>query len=899
MTRFRAAIEQHRIFCFLPLLMIAAGCTNLEFLEPNTCGNLVVESDAGEDCDGVDGCGAPGSANACRYTCAVGSNGCPTDLGFQCGADFICRRPTGQFSIGRSTTTETARDLIVGDVNADGCAEVIVTAVRSTTVNAFASDRSKSCIASAQTLKTNKPDVGQSPPLPILRDVSPDDPSKKQSLISAGSSVFGDGLSLHFANETPTLFPVLFPRSERAAPLMRPLKATLLGVEALVILEQRTESKTDIVIQSNAQMGPEVINDALPGKIQDIATIAVGDILTFLNDSTPCDELVVGMRGSKTLDIYQLCSSAGAIEFAPGPMPKVTLDGKFTIRNKNARVLLVDVNGDGKLDLATNGADESAEMFVPLVAYGVDGGRFHSNTMPLPNGVMPDGKALVLNDMGAMNAAAKNTTFVAVEMDANHPGVEFYNPPCPVFDDDFTSPSCGQVTGDCEAVVVDIDNDGDQDVVVSEGQGVDLAIHRQSGGTFNVTFLETTCPPHYLGAGDFDADGINDVAFFDQAKNAFGENETALSIVYGNALAAPSDPVISGNFSDATGLAPVQVGPVGSGTLIAATRGIANGTNKSALGIIEIGNERAVAGPWYLKPGDATTSAFDTLRIVGLASGSFSSSSALLESAVVTLKESKGQGGAPTPQLWLVTPKESAELLDAYSANSSSMPCQGGCMMTAVPTAAGTTDNLLILGTNTAILYKVTDNGFTEGTPWNLDHTFSPQLSTKPPARDNVRPFVGKVDNDDYWDVLVLATNGALVGFFGDSQDNFEEVELLPAPKCWQTAGCGNYIPAMLNIDGDKDLELVIAGSDLLGSVNKQPIVAYDVILVDGKRTLVARDTLTILDDGITKPEDLVSIDSDYFNLGAGDVDGDGVTDLVFMPSSNFFTILRGVPVHQ
>lgn len=896
MTRFRAAIERNRVFCFLPMLVIAAGCTNLEFVEPNTCGNLVIESEAGEDCDGADGCGAPGSANACRYTCGAGSNGCPTDLGFQCGVDFICRRSTGQFSIERSTTTETARDLIVGDVNANGCAEVIVTAVRSTTVNAFASDRSKSCVASTQTLQTNKPDQGKAPPLPLLRDLSPDDPSKKQSLISAGSSAFGDGLSLHFANDTPTLFPNLFPRAERAAPLMRPLKANLLGAEALVILEQRTESKTDIVIQSDGQKGPQVFMDALVGKIQDIATIAVGDFFVPMGEMKPCDEIVIGMRGSKTLEIYQLCTPAGAYQFVPGPMSKVTLDANYTIRNKNARVLVVDVNGDGHLDLATNGEEVKADIkdtiFAPLVAYGVGDGRFHSNPMPLPNGMMPDGKASVSDDPGAKSAAAKDTIFVAVEVDANHPGVEFYNPPCPVFDDDFTSPTCDQVTGDCEAIVVDIDNDGDQDVIVSEGQGVDLAIHRQSGGTFNVTFLETTCPPHHLGAGDFDADGVNDVAFFDQAKNAFGKNKTALSIVYGNALAAPNNPVLSGNFSEATGLAPVQVGPLGSGTLIAATRGIATGTNKSALGIIEVGNERAVAGPWYLKAGDATTSAVDSLRIIGLATGSFLDGP-LLDSAVVTSSDTNGQ------QLWLVTPKEGAELLDADLQTSSSMPCEMGCLMTAVPTAAGAKDNLLMIGNDKAIIYAFSDSSTPTETVLSLEHTFSPLLSAKPPSRDNVRPFVGKVDDDAYWDVLVLATNGALVGFFGDSQDHFSEVELLAAPKCWQTAGCGNYVPAMLNIDGDKELELVIAGSELPGSLNKQPIMAYDIALVDGKRTLTARDTLTILDDGITKPEELISNDSDYFNMGAGDVDGDGVTDLVFMPSSNFFTILRGVPVHQ
>lgn len=894
MTRFRAAIEQHGVACILPLLVIAAGCTNLEFLEPNSCGNLVVESEAGEDCDGADGCNAPGSANACRYTCESGSTGCPTNLGFQCGADFICRRPSGQFSIGRTTTTETARDLIVGDVNADGCAEVVVTAVRSTTVTAFASDRSKSCVASAQTLRSNRPEPGRTPPtpLPLLQDLIPGDDSKKQSLISGGTSIFGDGLSLHFANETPTLFPVLFPRAERPATSMRPVTAKLLGSDALVVLEQRSDSKTDIVIQSSAQKGPQVFMDALAAKVDDIAAIAIGDFYSPPGATKPCDEIVIGRRGSKTLDIYQLCTAAGDYQFVPGPIPSVMLHEQYKIRQKNARILAVDVNGDNKLDLASNCFHD--EDFVPCVAYGLGDGRFHSVPMPLPPGGMPDEKTSTLLDDGAKMAAAENMIFVAVEKDANHPGVEFYNPPCPPFDEEFTSPTCGPVTGDCEAVVVDIDNDGDQDLVVSEGQGVDLAIHRQSGGIFNVTFLETACPPHHLGAGDFDADGISDVAFFDQAKNAFNENETSLSVVYGNAFAAPNDPVPSGNFSDATGLSPFQAGPMNGGTLIAVTRKVANGENKSALGIIEIGNERAVAGPWYLKSGDVTTSEFDSLWIVGLTVGTFSPNSSTLDSGVVTL----GQDQDKVPQLWLATPKENAELLDAHSTGASAtIPCLTGCLVAAVKTAAGTTDHLFMIGDTSAVVYKPGESGFTEETVLaKLNHTFSPLLSTTPPPRDNVRPFVADVDHDGFTDVLVLATNGALVGFFGDSTNKFTEVELLKAPNCWQMEGCGNYAAAMLNVDGDAEFELLIAGPELPGISNKQPIGAYEVVGTGANRTLESLEAITILDEGKTKAEDLISADSDYVNMGAGDIDGDGVTDLVFMPSSNYFTILRGVP---
>jgi hypothetical protein len=118
-------------------------------------------------------------------------------------------------------------------------------------------------------------------------------------------------------------------------------------------------------------------------------------------------------------------------------------------------------------------------------------------------------------------------------------------------------------------------------------------------------------------------------------------------------------------------------------------------------------------------------------------------------------------------------------------------------------------------------------------------------------------------------------------------------------PKCWQMEGCGNYAAAMLNVDGDAEFELLIAGPELPGISNKQPIGAYEVVGTGANRTLAPLEAITILEDGDTKAEDLILTDRDYVNLGAGDIDGDGVTDLVFMPSSNFFTILRGVPGHE
>ncbi len=885
-----------RYFAMLTLLVGSAGCSDLELLNADTCGNLVVETDAGEDCDDdKDGCGASGSTNACRFTCETNSTGCPTSLGYQCGSDFVCRRSSNTFASMRTYTTETARDLLVGDVGADGCAEVIVTAKRSMIAMGFASDKSQSCVDSEQTLRTNRPDPARiiPTPLPILTDLTPSDDSGKLSLLSANPSQFGDGLSLHFTSETSVLSPVLFPRIEKPAAAMRVISATLLNTEALVLLEQRSADKTDVAIIFDATKPPSIFPDALPIKIDEIASIITADVfvppvMPPMMPPPPCQELVVTKKGSTVIELYQLCTPNGGYQFAPLPNPKITLMDT-TVRNENTRLIAADVNGDMITDIVVNGADFKAH-----VAYGLGDGRFHSTEPPLAPMVMPNQKTstITTTNMAETTAAGEDRIFIAVEMDSMHAGVEFYGPPCPPHADTFTSPTCGSVTGGCEAIVVDIDNDGDQDVVVSEGQGVDLAIHRQSGGAFNVTFLDTTCPPHNLGAGDFDGDGVNDVAFFDQATNSRGDNTTSLSIVYGNALAAPNAPLASGRFDDATSLSAVHLGDQGSGSFIAMTRTI-DGSASSAMGFVEVGNERAISGPFYLKSDATGSQSLDSLDIVAHAAGAFASGSDL---AFAVLTDS----ASTEPNLWLVQPDEKNGLLKASSMGASSdIPCDDACLLATVPQVSPEKPILMLLGKNVAVLYAASSTGFEQTRTLTLTHAFSSKITKKnPPDKDNLRPLVADIDHDGQMDVLAIATTGALVGLFGAADGSFSEVELLPGPSCVNYASCGNYAPVQINLDGDENLELIIATP--LDSMIPSPgsLKQYEI---DGKgaaRKLKAIGDITLTKDGRPINVDILA-DSDRMMLEAGDIDGDGVTDLVFMPSSDYFTVLRGLPVHE
>ena len=75
--------------------LVLTGCGTFESRELEVCGNGLLESDNGEDCDGADGCisAEDDEAHGCLWSCA--DDACPD--GFACGDDQVCRRPAYEF----------------------------------------------------------------------------------------------------------------------------------------------------------------------------------------------------------------------------------------------------------------------------------------------------------------------------------------------------------------------------------------------------------------------------------------------------------------------------------------------------------------------------------------------------------------------------------------------------------------------------------------------------------------------------------------------------------------------------------------------------------------------------------------------------------------------------------
>lgn len=111
----------------LTALAAAPACRDLTPIEATgRCGDGVLEPEVGEDCDTyaigeATACGAPGTAQACRYTCTDAA--CPAD--WRCGRDAICRAPSGSFTAAGPLALD-GETALPGDVDGDGLTDLIL-----------------------------------------------------------------------------------------------------------------------------------------------------------------------------------------------------------------------------------------------------------------------------------------------------------------------------------------------------------------------------------------------------------------------------------------------------------------------------------------------------------------------------------------------------------------------------------------------------------------------------------------------------------------------------------------------------------------------------------------------------------------------------------------------------
>ncbi len=847
------------------VLLLPSGCTSLSLLPENTCGNLVLEPDNNEACDGEAGCGAAGTEHACQYLCApLGESKCPEELGYRCGMDGVCRRPSGTFQSIYTDTTNTALDFMVGDVNADGCSEIVHTTLHGSTLTAFPSDVSESCVGLSQSLPVRRPEPGQAAyPAPLFTDLTS---NGHLEMLVTTRGLLGDGLFVYFADAAPSLSSLLYPSTSRSAADVRQVTAKVYGRDALFLFLDTGGTQTGVAAVLDPHKELVDFAASLPFAFAKFQAAQAADL-----DGGPCDELVVAEGGATALRLYSLCDPNASMDsppvFAPLSSPTVQLDAGAKLRDRNAAITLIDFDGDQNLDLITNADDDKLH-----IAYGLGDGHFHSSPPPFP--AVPDQTTSELPIADAMLKAGvtdPNSLFVAARFDPSQPGVELVAISCPPADS-FQSPVCSRVAGGCEVRVEDIDADGYLDILSIEEEQPGIVLRRRlHGGGFHVSSLETQCPPHFLASGDFDSDGVNDLAFFDQVAPAPNDAKTTLSVAYGNAFDVPDPPRALGRFEVARALSAGHFVQDELGAQLIATRSV--GDQKSALALIEGQSERLLLAPFYLAESKDKIGKVTPLAVTA---GQFAlGMDGKARPAIIT--SARGPM-AEVEELWLLDLDENTKLLHtAYHKAPEGQTC-GLCILSPVDTDGDGHDELLFFGDHKVFVYDVGVSDFTKKSELDSNYGFVSNNKNANPPNYTPRPLVVDLDGDGALDVIVREANGALVAFFGDKKGSFVEKELVPAPSCGMGKSCGGQSIALFNVDQDPEKEAIVIGP---GSLE-----IYDI---DQKaRKLVSK--------GLTSSLPVPSVDTDFTAVGAGDFDGDGVDDLAIMSGSSFINVFRGVP---
>lgn len=509
------------------------ACTDLGDIERDECGNGVIEPAAGEDCDGADGCGEAGTAQACRILCADATP-CPGNAA--CGLDGVCHAPGGTFALATSVPWTTPH-LLVADTSGDGYPELVGVGAQHVDVRLGARDLSLSPL----------PPI-PSPPLtgtPRIADLEGD--GDDDIALPVGLGVFS------LAGNSATVLEPFFYNSFDA-PADGRIVAN--GMEFADFIN------IPLIAARDAASGMSVL--LFPG--DDTAAFALFPPGRTV-DEVVGENLVVGKLITTSLNVR-----AVALPFMTGrsiALYDVTLGASLTITPRTAVTLplltdvrdgawIADFDGDGHNDLVVSVDTGGVEGLA--VAWGNGNGGLADNTgaanqanivwradrdqdgqggndgplAPVAVGQVTDNLG-ILGDENDADVIARNGLYTT--------GCLFRNQ-CGLF---LLRASTRPWTG---AVVTDINNDDLPDVAAftHEQTGVDILLNTSTTLLFNDAIVPTNNAVERLLTGDFNGDSIEDLGYVDAILGV--PYTDALSVAYGQYLGPPSPPVPMGNIGE-------------------------------------------------------------------------------------------------------------------------------------------------------------------------------------------------------------------------------------------------------------------------------------------------------------------------------------------------------------
>ncbi len=507
--------------------LFAAACAKLPEYEANDCGNLVIDRNIGEECDGFaepgTHCDGPGDLHACRFTCNP-ARGWQCPVGSACSRNGLCRRATGELELFlvRERFASPGR-LLVGDFDIDGAPDVLMLGQ----ADSFGSRPARIVYPSKPSASGERQALPAVIGPPAIGDVEDDDGGKDDI---AFVDFLGVALLLGRSRQSPEF--AVFPSSP-------PPEGTHLRGVLVDALPQNPGAETVTLLHSQGQ--PATLFSFGAGFFQVLTQLPetggedqmAGPIVAAqLDEGASCPQLVFAFRARKDVQIFTPCREGmEGIEWNVG--------GKVTSLSLpvavDARPQVADLDLDGHLDVIV-GANKGT-----YVAWGRGDGSFVSTKVdgvpnaaslytlppqvPQPSSMweIPDAYPLAIADLNVDGAA----DFVL-------PGGVLMSSPQgqkPVhlnFGVQWT-----------EAVVADFNGNGLLDVIAGSSDALDLDFLNNPGdGWLNPATLATEGFVSHLAVGDFDGDLLNDIAF-EQSLQKGDDSADYLAIGFGAPFGPP------------------------------------------------------------------------------------------------------------------------------------------------------------------------------------------------------------------------------------------------------------------------------------------------------------------------------------------------------------------------